>query len=202
MLKLKVCGMRDSQNIAELIKLSPDFIGFIFHEESARNITHFPEIKIPSHIHKAGVFVNKDVEFILQKAETHQLDYVQLHGKETPSFCNEVKEKNIKIIKAFNIHEDFDFEQLGAYEGLCDYFLFDAFGRNAGGNSITFNWQLLDKYRGDTPFLLSGGIDGSMAKTIKAIKHPHLMGIDINSGFEIEAGLKDIQKIKAFKDEL
>jgi phosphoribosylanthranilate isomerase len=198
----KVCGMCDSQNITELIKLNPEFIGFIFHEKSARNIMYFPEVEIPIHIHKVGVFVNKHIEFILQKAEIHQLDYVQLHGIEGAFFCNQIKEKNIRVIKAFNVHEDFNFKQLEAYEKSCDYFLFDAFGRNAGGNGITFNWQLLDKYKGRTPFLLSGGIDDTMANEIKAIKHPRLMGVDINSGFEIKAGLKDIKKIKGFKDAL
>ncbi len=202
MLKLKVCGMRNSNNILELIKVQPNFIGFIFHENSPRNVTTFPDVKIPETIYKAGVFVNQKEDFIAKKSVEFKLDYIQLHGNETPSFCQEMRQKKYKIIKAFNISENFDFKQLQAYEAFCDYFLFDAFGKNAGGNGITFNWKLIENYSGQVPFLLSGGIDETMVKQIKDMEHPQFAGVDINSGFEIEPGLKNIQKIKLFSDEL
>jgi phosphoribosylanthranilate isomerase len=202
MLLLKVCGMRNSTNITELIKVQPNFIGFIFHEASARNITEIPNIEIPNSIKKVGVFVDKEIDFITKKATDFDLDYIQLHGNETPEFCSEMKSNGLKIIKAFNIYKGFDFDQLKAYEPFCDYFLFDAFGKKAGGNGITFNWELLANYKGETSFLLSGGIDENMVQTTKNINHSQLVGVDINSGFEVEPALKDIKKIKQFSDEI
>ena len=200
-MKVKVCGMREASNINELIKIPIDFIGFIFHEKSSRNVESIPKIAIPKSIKKVGVFVNKPKDFILQKATEFELDYVQLHGNESHEFCKELG-KHIKIIKAFNIKQNFDFEQLKAYEPYCDLFLFDAFGEKAGGNGITFNWELLGNYQGENPFLLSGGINETMAKEIKKIKHPKFIGIDVNSGFEIQPALKNINKIKLFYNEL
>lgn len=202
MLQLKVCGMRDSKNIAELIKLQPDFIGFIFHNKSPRYVTQNPVIEFPKTIKKVGVFVDKDEPFIRNKAIEFNLDFIQLHGNETPKECQKLRTQGFQIIKAFNISENFDFQALQAYEPYCDYFLFDAFGMNAGGNGITFNWDLIQKYKGETPFLLSGGIDDTMDKEIKRLNHPKFAGIDINSGFEIKPGFKDIEKIKKFKQGL
>jgi len=201
-MKLKVCGMRYETNIAELIEVQPNFIGFIFHEKSTRNVVKIPEIDIPKTIKKVGVFVNKPAAFILQKVADFKLDYIQLHGNESSQFCNQLKNTNFKIIKAFNIKEDFDFIQLKRYEAFCDIFLFDAFGKNAGGNGIVFNWDLLQNYKGNTPFLLSGGIDETMATEINNINHPKFIGVDINSGFELEPALKNIEKIKLFYNEL
>jgi len=113
-MKVKVCGMREASNINELIKIPIDFIGFIFHEKSSRNVESIPKIAIPKSIKKVGVFVNKSKDFILQKAMEFELNYVQLHGNENPEFCKELS-KHLKIIKAFNIKQDFDFEQLKPY---------------------------------------------------------------------------------------
>ena len=198
-IKLKVCGMRDPNNIAELIQVQPDFIGFIFHSKSPRNVTEKLGIDIPDHIIPVGVFVEESEKFILQKAATYQLKAIQLHGYESPQFCEKLKASGLIVIKAFNIHKAFDFEMLKEYASYCDYFLFDAFGKNAGGNGITFNWQLLSNYLGETPFFLSGGIDETMALTINKISHPQFIGVDINSGFEMSPALKDIEKIKNFK---
>jgi phosphoribosylanthranilate isomerase len=202
MLLLKVCGMRNSTNITELIKVQPNFIGFIFHESSPRNVFKVHNAEIPSTINRVGVFVDKEVDFITKKATDFDLDYIQLHGNENAEFCSEMKSNGLKIIKAFNIYEGFDFDQLKAYEPFCDYFLFDAFGKKAGGNGITFNWELLANYKGETSFLLSGGIDENMVQTTKNINHSQLVGVDINSGFEVEPALKDIKKIKQFSDEI
>jgi len=202
MLKLKVCGMRNSENIVVLSEVQPDFIGFIFHKKSSRNISEEVLINTPKNIDRVGVFVNESKEFITNKIKKYHLDYVQLHGIESPEFCYEIKKLGFGIIKAFNISENFDFSSLRNYEQQCDYFLFDAFGKQPGGNGITFNWKLLDKYEGETPFLLSGGIDGTMTNEIKKISHPKFTGVDINSGFETAPGLKNIEQIKTFKNEL
>ena len=202
MLQFKVCGMKENDNISELVEVRPDYMGLIFHEKSPRNVAYNFSVQLPDDIKKVGVFVNETEGFILDRIERFDIKYVQLHGTETPHFCKRVKKLNRKIIKAFNIHEDFDFSQLEEYTPHCDYFLFDAFGKNAGGNGITFNWDLLKKYNGTIPFFLSGGIDSNMVQVIKEINHPMFAGIDVNSKFETEPGIKDINKIKTFKDEL
>ncbi len=199
---LKVCGMREASNIAALAELHPDFIGFIFHEISPRYCDRLPEVTIPENIAKTGVFVNKSTEYIRLKKETFRLDYIQLHGVESPEFCKEISRTVAPVIKAFNLHAEFDFDRLKAYESCCDYFLFDASGPQAGGNGITFNWELLKNYTGKVPFLLSGGIDETMARAIKEIDHPAFYGVDINSRFETKPGIKNIHKIKRFKHEL
>jgi phosphoribosylanthranilate isomerase len=201
-LKLKVCGMGNAQNIARLTELEPDFIGFIFHELSPRYCLTVPEVTIPEKITKVGVFVNKSADYIFQKKEEFGLTMAQLHGQESPEFCGKIEQNGLPVIKACNITQDFDFEKLKAYETACSLFLFDAAGRNAGGNGIVFNWDLLQHYHGEKPFLLSGGIHPALAKKIRNFSHPSLYGIDINSGFETKPGIKNIAKIKAFKNEL
>jgi phosphoribosylanthranilate isomerase len=102
------------------------------------------------------------------------------------------------VIKAFSVDRQFDFGKLNAYSGSCDYFLFDTKGRLPGGTGQKFNWQLLEKYKGDVPFFLSGGIGPDDIDDIGQFSHPQLFGIDINSGFEIEPALKDVEKIRKF----
>lgn len=198
-MELKVCGMRDSENINALLEVQPNFIGFIFHEKSSRNISEAVLTNTPEDIARVGVFVNESEKIITSKIKQYNLDYVQLHGTESPEFCAKIKNLGVGIIKAFNLFESFDFSSLSNYEQQCDYLLFDAFGKQAGGNGITFNWDLLTKYEGKTPFLLSGGIDDTMVDELKKITHPQFIGIDINSGFELKPALKDIAKIESFK---
>lgn len=202
MYNIKVCGMRDPNNISDLIEVSPHFIGFIFHEKSPRDINNTFLLDTPSNIKRVGVFVNETESFILDKIDQYSLEYVQLHGNETAHFCKKISALRRKVIKTFHIHKYFNFSIMDEYSPYCEYFLFDTFGKYAGGNGIIFNWQLLQQYKGNTPFLLSGGIKPNMVEEIKAFHHPQLIGVDINSGFEIEPGVKDIPKIKQFKNEL
>ena len=202
MLKLKVCGMRNRENIIALSKVKPEFIGFIFHEKSSRNISDNLIQNTTDSIIRVGVFVDENIDFILDKIKLHNLNCVQLHGKESTEFCAEIKKLGIDVIKAFNISEQFNFSTLKNYEETCNFFLFDAAGKNAGGNGIVFNWDLISNYTGRTPFLLSGGIDETMTKTIKELKHPLLVGVDINSGFEIKPAVKNITAIKKFSDSI
>lgn len=202
MLQLKVCGMKYLDNIRELTQIQPNFIGLIFHEKSPRNVNGIFSEKIAKDISLVGVFVNETESFIKDKVNVYNLSHIQLHGDESPKFCEQIKKLNQVIIKAFNIHEGFDFSLLNKYEEHCDFFVFDAFGKNPGGNGITFNWELINNYKGETPFLLSGGITENMTDQIKKIDHQKFVGIDINSGFEIEPGLKNIEKIKLFKHDL
>lgn len=198
-MKIKVCGMRDKENISGLLALKPDYIGFIFYDKSKRYVADFPQIEIPSSVKKVGVFVNETIEEIVEKANLHTLDFVQLHGNETPEYCSALSAKNIKIIKAFSVDENFDFSATKPFEKYVSLFLFDTKGNNYGGNGIKFNWELLQNYTGKIPFLLSGGISKNDSEEIKKFKHPAFLGIDINSGFELEPGLKNIKEIKEFK---
>ena len=196
-MKVKVCGMRNPQNLQELVSLSPDFIGFIFYEPSPRNVDQNFTPHFPENIKKIGVFVNASEAFIAEKATAFRLDYIQLHGNESPEFCRKLSKKGYRIIKAFSIFERFEFSILNHYETYCDYFLFDTRGKLPGGNGEVFNWNLLKKYEGSTPFFLSGGIDLPHIKRIADLQnhHPQLVGVDVNSRFEISPAIKDISKI-------
>ncbi|HEY9168574.1 MAG TPA: phosphoribosylanthranilate isomerase [Lutibacter sp.] len=198
-MKIKVCGMRDKENISSLLALKPDYIGFIFYAQSKRFVADIPQIEIPSSVKKVGVFVDETIDKVVEKAMQYNLDFVQLHGNETPEFCAELSTKNIKIIKAFSVDENFDFSAIKSFEKHISLFLFDTKGKNYGGNGIKFDWDLVQNYKGKTPFLLSGGISKNDAIEIKQFKHSAFFGIDINSGFELEPGLKNINEIKKFK---
>ncbi len=210
-MKIKVCGMRDPENLQGLLALKPDFVGFIFYNKSKRFVDFFPQVTIPKEIKKVGVFVNETIEEVLKIVEKYQLDAVQLHGEETPEYCKELKiwhlercqkAEPLQIFKAFSVDDNFDFSETNAYQEVCEYLLFDTKGKDYGGNGIKFNWEVLQKYQGKTPFLLSGGISKNDVFAIKNFKHHAFAGIDINSGFEIEPALKNINEIKEFKNNL
>jgi len=208
MLKIKVCGMREEGNIQAISQLSIDFIGFIFYEKSARYVSDFPKDldfknnPLDRDIYKVGVFVDAPKEEVLDKVKEYGLDYVQLHGRESVFYCEFLKKQGVKIIKAFSIDERFVFTNTDFYAFSCDYFLFDTKGKNPGGNGTQFNWELLKKYDGDTPFFLSGGIDESSATKIRQLDLPKLFGVDINSKFEIKPALKDMDKLRHFVADL
>lgn len=207
-MKLKVCGMRDAENISELIKLNPDYIGFIFYDKSKRHVECFPVVDIPSEIKKVGVFVDEPIENVIALVEENGLDVVQLHGNESPEYIEKLnfkfalKFKLIEVFKAFSVNDEFDFSKTEPYQKNCHYLLFDTKGKNHGGNGVKFNWEVLKKYKGETPFLLSGGISKNDGGKIKQLKHDAFAGVDINSGFEIEPALKNIEDIKEFKQNL
>ncbi len=201
-MQVKVCGMRDEQNIKKLESLPVNLMGFIFYEKSPRYVGYQNGVALKAGISKVGVFVNASLDFVLSKVESFGLDFVQLHGNENIFYCHALKQNGIKVIKAFSVDEHFSFTNTEAYQYFCDYFLFDTKGKNPGGNGYAFDWDLLKKYKGTTPFLLSGGIDVAAAVSIKAIQHDRLKGVDINSKFEIEPGFKDIEKIKNFIHDL
>lgn len=208
-MKIKVCGMRDQENIQSLLTLKPDYVGFIFYPKSKRFVANFPKIEMPSEIKKVGVFVNENIEKVIEIAKKNKLGAIQLHGNESPEYCNELRHSElfsesypIEIFKAFSVDDAFDFSTTVPYQAVCDFLLFDTKGKDYGGNGVKFNWEVLQKYMGKTPFLLSGGISKCDAENIKTLKHKAFAGVDINSGFEIEPALKNINDIKEFKNNL
>ena len=186
--------MKYPQNITEIESLNPDLMGFIFYKKSKRFFNQ-PEINLNSKIKKVGVFVNENFQEIKNKIEKYKLDYVQLHGEETVSFCNSLNHL-VKIIKVFKIDDNFNFKKTEEFKNVCDFFLFDTKTELNGGSGIKFNWDVLQNYKCKKKFFLSGGIDISDVEKIKKIvKSYPIAGIDINSKFELNNLEKDKDKI-------
>ncbi|HLW19237.1 MAG TPA: phosphoribosylanthranilate isomerase [Cyclobacteriaceae bacterium] len=206
---IKVCGMRDTDNILELIeKASPDLMGMIFYAGSPRFVE---KEKIDYGFYKAlpikkvGIFVNADLEYILQKIDDFALDVVQLHGDESVEFITQLKSvSSIKIIKVIRLDKLVDWQEVKVFEELVDLFLFDTKTEKFGGSGIKFDWSVLESYPLRKGFLLSGGVDEKSCDTIQAlaIKIPQLVGVDINSKFELQAGVKEIEKVRKFVEEV
>ena len=197
--------MKYPENILEITKLKPDYLGFIFWEKSARFFDlQLPEI--PNSILKVGVFVDATLEDIISKINQYNLNLIQLHGKESVEFCEKLKseiDKKIEIIKAFSIDSEFNFEQLKEYQTVCDYFLFDTKGKLPGGNGTTFNWEILKKYTLIKPYFLSGGIGNEEITRIKEFINSDIskycIAVDVNSKFEIKPALKNEKELSQFK---
>ena len=199
-MKVKVCGMRDAENIRKVEALGINMMGYIFYPKSSRYVSNRPAY-LPQKCKRVGVFVDATIEDIRLHIVDYSLDIIQLHGHESTDFIRSLRSlcgDSITIIKAFNIATKEDLEATKPYEGLVDYFLFDTKGKSAGGNGEKFNWNVLSNYKDNTPFLLSGGIGPDDAGRVKVFQHPKCVGIDLNSRFEIEPGIKDITKLKTF----
>ncbi len=203
--KIKVCGMRHADNINAIAALNPDFLGFIFYAPSPRFVQDMdPKVlqQLSPKIMKIGVFVNETAENILETVKKYSLNGVQLHGNETPDFCYNFRSAGLLVLKAFQIAEASDFKIMEHYSDTCDYYVFDTKTEAYGGSGRKFDWTLLDKYRHETPFLLSGGLSKDDANEILEIKHPQFAGVDINSKFEISPGLKNADWVSAFVAEI
>ena len=196
-MQVKICGMREAANLWAIADLAPDFVGFIFYEKSARFVgdTLDPaQLRgLPPTVRKVGVFVDAPLPALLATATRYLLDYVQLHGHESPAYCRDVRRHNLPVIKAFAVDKDFDFGSLADYSPVCDLFLFDTKGTHPGGNGTTFDWRVLASYHGPTPFLLSGGLGPGNAPELLHFQHPQLVGYDFNSQLETAPGLKDVE---------
>jgi len=191
-LKLKICGIRD--NLEEVMGLKPDYLGFIFYEKSPR-FYNMEALEITEGIKRVGVFVNEELETILKKVGTYNLDMVQLHGDENPQFCEELREEDIEVIKVFRVDETFDFDSVHAFEKVADYYLFDTRTEVYGGSGKRFDWSLLNAYDQHKPFFLSGGLDEESIDSIRLLKTMNIHALDLNSGVEKSPGLKDTEKI-------
>ena len=215
--------MRDAQNIREVSQLGVDMIGMIFYPKSPRYVemqsSHagiIPDyvkedinIKSAKSPARVGVFVDDMVQNIVTRVVNYHLDYVQLHGNEPREMCENLRltldpdiRPGIKIIKAISVSDASDIQKYKEYVGAVDLFLFDTKCKTVGGSGQQFDWQVLDQYNGEVPFLLSGGIGPEDASRLHAFHHPKCIGIDLNSRFEIEPGVKDVEKLKGFLNEI
>lgn len=207
-MKVKVCGMKHPENIQALAKLDIDYMGFIFYEKSPR----FAEtaVELPERIQKVGVFVNDTVEQILEKVEEFQLNVIQLHGDETPAFCEELNQAlakaghaEVKLWKVFSIKSPSDFEVIEDYSFYVHGYLLDTKGQYRGGNGEKFDWQLLQQQDFSKPVMLSGGIALQDAEQVSELfKKGWIAGVDVNSGFEDEPGFKNITLVNEFLQNL
>ncbi len=200
-MKVKVCGMKYPDNMSEVAALKPYYMGFIFWEPSKRyfdgNIPNLPET-----VKKVGVFVDASIEEIKEKLQQYNLHAIQLHGTESPAYCSQLKATNIEIIKVFSIGDLFDFTLLEPYETVCDYYLFDTKGKLPGGNGYGFDWKVLENYPSSKPYFLSGGIGIEDADSLKDFftkpESKYCHAVDVNSKFELEPGLKNVEKLTKF----
>lgn len=201
-LKIKICGMREIENIAKVVALQPDYLGFIFYPKSPRYVGEDWDAdiinQVPESIQRVGVFVNENIGFILSTCNKYDIKTVQLHGKENPRFCSQLQRKGYKVFKAFQVDDDTSSEEIQPYAGKCDGLLYDTKSKGLGGSGKKFNWEKLKELNDIGPFLLSGGISVEDAATIKALNFSNMMGVDINSKFEIQPALKDIELLKTF----
>ncbi len=201
-IKLKVCGMREASNILAVAAAQPDYMGFIFYEHSKRFVgSNFsiPHALSPN-IKRVGVFVNQKLDSLLTYVSNFKLDYVQLHGEETPEECKALKENKIGVIKVFSIDSQFDFNKTKRYQAYADFFLFDTKSEGYGGTGKLFDWNLLKNYDQQVPFFLSGGLSPVNIQNIKVLKDMNLQAIDVNSGVEVAPGLKDTKKVESIKN--
>jgi phosphoribosylanthranilate isomerase len=209
MINIKVCGITEIKQIKQLDGLDIEFVGLNFYKGSPRYMKDkitAREIKAGDfEIKKVGIFVNASFYEIMEIVEEYDLDVVQLHGEEEPLLCEQLSEKT-EVIKVFSIGESKEpiDEIIADYDDVCDYYLFDTAGKNGipGGTGTQFDWKRITKAKIEKPFFLSGGIGPEDATKIKAIKHPDFYGVDINSKFEKEPGIKDMVSILQFKQVL
>ena len=211
--------MREGENIRQVAELGVNWIGMIFWHKSPRNVTMIPTYAgiIPDRgsdigsfkAKRVGVFVDEMPQNIITRVVNYKLDLVQLHGHETPTLIRNLRRTldpdirpGVQFIKAISVSGRNDIAAYKDYEDCVDYFLFDTKCPTVGGSGSQFDWSVLEAYDGDVPFLLSGGIGPDDAERVRNFHHPKCIGIDLNSRFEVEPALKDIQKLKSFLEKL
>lgn len=196
---VKVCGLNNRNNILDISKMNIDLMGFIFYNNSPRyfnNALNFDEVRqIPKTIKKVGVFVNASINNLLNTIAHYDLDFVQLHGNENPEYCKELMQY-VKVIKTISVNDKNSILEINNYTNVCTYFLFDTASPSYGGTGHPFNWQLLEETTIDIPFFISGGVSIENITEIKNLNFKNFAGVDVNSKFEINPGLKDLNKIQ------
>lgn len=197
--KIKVCGLKYPENIRDVLALAPDYVGFIFHPSSKRYIGQLDAEWVAGlqGTKKTGVFVNSPLDVVQVAVNDYGFQAVQLHGDESPDYCSAISENHpIETIKAFGVSETFDWSLLEAYEHAVDYYLFDTQSTQYGGTGRAFNWNLLANYPSTKPYFLSGGLSPENIRDVLLLKDDRLLAVDLNSKFEINPGIKDIELLK------
>ncbi len=201
-MKIKVCGLRDPANIAQVCRLQPDFVGYIFYPRSKRYVGARPDpaiFRIPEEpVKKVGVFVNEKSSFVRRTFEKYNLDMVQLHGEESPEYCRELSGSGIPVIRSLVAQMLTIPERSGDYLDTAVCFLIDRQGRGYGGSGKKFDWSLLRGYALPFPFILSGGIGPGDAGRVRKADHEQLFGVDLNSRFESSPGIKEVDLLQHF----
>ena len=200
-LTIKVCGLRDADNIRAVEALGVDLLGMIFYPGSKRYVA-MPPRYLPDASKRVGVFVDEEPRRLLQTASLFGLRTVQLHGGESPEYCHDLRMRGLRVIKAFSICQQSDFTRVSRYVGAADMALFDTPTSGYGGSGRKFDWELLDHYFYELPFLLSGGLGPDDAAQLLTLRNPHLAGFDLNSRFETAPGLKDVDLLRQFLSEI
>jgi phosphoribosylanthranilate isomerase len=200
-IKIKVCGMRDPENIRRIERLDIDWMGFIFHPRSPRYVPDdepFVDAVRRCTKVRVGVFVNTPADEIKAKALRYKLDILQLHGDESPADCDTLRQQGYRIIKAFPVATTADLSRTAAYAACVHAFLFDTKTGRHGGSGRRFDWSLLHACPPGTPFLLSGGISPESIPDLRRFSHPQMAGIDLNSRFESAPAVKDATALEQF----
>ncbi|WP_224998333.1 phosphoribosylanthranilate isomerase [Cesiribacter sp. SM1] len=199
-LKVKVCGMKDPENLQAVAALQPDYLGFIFFEKSPRYMPQSlnPEDldQLPRTIKRVGVFVNAPAEEVLEQARRYGLQAVQLHGDEPPALCRQLQQQGLQVIKVFRVGERFNLDELLPFADVADYFLFDTQGKQYGGNGKAFDWELIKEYSLQVPVILSGGVALGSLDHLNQLQHLPIHALDVNSKFETAPGFKNIPALQ------
>ena len=205
---IKVCGMRDAQNIRDVEALGVDILGFIFWPGSKRYVSTRPDY-LPVKAQRAGVFVNASPDEVVQKVKEYGLHYVQLHGDEDLSYVTNLQklltasvDNMPRIIRAIQVASRSKVLKAMMWDGFVDGILFEAPTTGYGGSGISFDWSLLSSYRGNTPFFITGGIGPQSLEALLEFEHPQWIGVDLNSRFESSPAFKDIALLRPFVEAL
>ena len=201
---IKVCGMRDAQNIREVEDLGVDILGFIFWPGSKRYVAEKPGY-LPIKAKRAGVFVNASIEEVVRKVKDYGLHYVQLHGDEDLAYVTNLKnqladsmDKMPRIVRAVHVVSRSKVLEAMMWDGIVDGILFETPTTGYGGSGESFDWHLLSSYRGNTPFFLTGGIGPQSLEALLEFEHPQWIGVDLNSRFESSPAFKNIALLRPF----
>lgn len=205
-MKIKVCGMKYPENMKEVAGLGVDYLGFIFYPKSPRYMPQTMEpadlLSVPSHIKKVGVFVNEELETILKHAHNYGLSMIQLHGNETPDICEQIQHQGLEVLKAFSVDASFTSNLIKPYEQNVDYVLLDTKTKGHGGSGQKFDWSILNNLETDKPVILSGGIGPDDAEPIHQLLNKNIFALDLNSRFETEPGMKNIEQLQKLLREI
>lgn len=206
---IKVCGMRDAENIREIDAIEGvDMIGLIFWDGSKRYVAQKPEY-LPVNAMRVGVFVDEEIEEVVAKVKEYELGIVQMHGDENLAYISELRKalvsadvKMPKIVKAIPVSSRSSVLKAMMWDGYVDGILFETPTNGFGGSGVSFDWSLLSSYRARTPFFLTGGIGPQSLEALKEFSHPEWIGVDLNSKFETAPGVKDVEAVRQFVKEL